>query len=91
MSHARTALRLAGAAIVGLGITMGIAGTATAQSCDALWYERNQIYANEGYCFETARARAAFGPGCTPPYGRLTASERQRVNRIETMERRMGC
>jgi hypothetical protein len=91
MSLARTAFHVTGAAIVGLGLTIGFTDRASAQSCDALWYERNQIYANEGYCFETARGRAAFGPGCTPPYGRLSGSEQRRVNQIQAMERRMGC
>jgi YARHG domain len=91
MSHARTAINFAGAAIAGLGIIIGFAESASAQSCDALWYERNQIYANNGYCFQTARARAAFGPGCTPPYGKMSGSEQRRVNQIQTLERRMGC
>ena len=91
MSHERTVLHLAGAAIVGIGMTIGFAETASAQSCDALWYERNQIYANNGYCFKTARARAAFGPGCTPPYGQMSGYEQRRVNQIQAMESRMGC
>jgi hypothetical protein len=91
MSHAKTAPNLAGATIAALGIIMGIAGSASAQSCDGLWYERNSIYARNGYCFQTARARAVFGPGCVPPYGQLSGWEKQRVNQIQTLERRMGC
>jgi hypothetical protein len=91
MSHAKTARNFAGAAIAGLGIIIGIAGSASAQSCDGLWYERNSIYARNGYCFQTARARAVFGPGCVPPYGQLSGWEKQRVNQIQTLERRMGC
>ncbi len=60
-------------------------------SCDQLWYERNAIYAAKGYCFKTARARQAFGPGCVPPYGDLNASERGRVSAIQNWERSKGC
>lgn len=60
-------------------------------SCEDLWVARNQIYAAKGYCFKTQRARAAFGPGCYPPYGRLNHSEQARVNRIKQAERRRGC
>ena len=49
-----------------IGLAIGVASTAlfvaaplaNAQgaSCDRLWYERNKIYARNGYCFQTARA-----------------------------------
>lgn len=60
-------------------------------SCDELWYERNKIYARNGYCFKTARARAEFGPGSLPPYGDLRGWERRRVNEIQMWESRNGC
>lgn len=62
-----------------------------AMSCDALWYQRNSIYAQNGYCFQTARARSVFGPGCFPPFGRLSAYEQDQVNQIQYWERRRGC
>jgi len=60
-------------------------------SCGELWYERNAIYARQGYCFKTQRARRTFGPRCYAPWGRLTASQQRRVNRIVSWERRYGC
>ena len=60
-------------------------------SCDQLWYARNAIYAAKGYCFETDRAIAVFGPGCFPPYGRLSSGEKRRVAEIKKWERRRGC
>jgi len=59
--------------------------------CKHLWLERNGIYANKGYCFETARAIAVFGPRCYPPYGKLNAGERRIVSEIKRWERRKGC
>ena len=64
---------------------------ASAQSCGDLWYRRNAIYAEAGYCFQTARARSVFGPGCFPPYGRLTPSQQARVNAIQAQEDYRGC
>jgi hypothetical protein len=84
-----------------IGLAIGVASTAlfvaaplaNAQgaSCDRLWYERNKIYARNGYCFQTARARAVFGPGCFPPFGRLNPWETQRVQEIQMWERQNGC
>lgn len=60
-------------------------------SCEDLWYERNAIYADKGYCFETQRARQTFGRGCFPPYGQLSPHEKRRVERIQRLESRLGC
>ncbi|WP_319531141.1 YARHG domain-containing protein [uncultured Cohaesibacter sp.] len=60
-------------------------------SCGELWYARNAIYAQQGYCFKTQRARQTFGPRCYAPWGRLTVSQQRRVNRIQSWERRYGC
>ena len=75
-----------------------IAGStqATAQgygslSCGQLWYERNKIFADHGYCFKTDQAIATFGPACFPPYGRLPPHAQSRVNEIVAWERRKGC
>lgn len=62
-----------------------------AMSCSQLWYARNKIYADNGYCFKTARARREFGAGCFPPYGRLSGYDRQRVNDIQYWESQNGC
>lgn len=60
-------------------------------SCSDLWYARNRIYARNGYCFNTDRARSVFGAGCFPPYGRLSGWEKSRVNQLQMWERRKGC
>ncbi len=60
-------------------------------SCNDLWYARNKIYARNGYCFKTARAREAFGPGCFPPFGQLSGWEADRVNELQMWEQRKGC
>jgi hypothetical protein len=91
--------RLLGKDVLGAAFALGtitIGGSAMAQnlaglSCGQLWYERNSIYAQHGYCFKTEQAIGAFGRGCFPPYGRLPASAQSRVDDIIAWERRKGC
>jgi hypothetical protein len=79
---------------VGLGLLLS-ASPASAQSCGDLWYQRNSIYKQAGYCFKTARAISAFGnAGCSydnvsdvplsPRQGRIVAA-------IRAQERGIGC
>jgi len=60
-------------------------------SCSQLWYERNAIFAREGYCFSSRRAIRAFGRRCYSPYGRLSRYEKSRVDDIKYWERVNGC
>jgi len=61
-------------------------------SCFELWVARNEIYARNGYCFRTRRARRYFGnAGCwtrNPPLNRI---ERRNVMLIRRIERLRGC
>lgn len=66
------------------------------KSCDQLWYERNAYFAQYGYCFQSARGKAAFPPGnCRPGVtvsnAPLTAFERSEVARLAAEEKRLGC
>jgi hypothetical protein len=86
---------------IGLGTVTAIGLLASAQiagaqgyanlSCGQLWYERNAIFAQYGYCFKTPQAINAFGRACFPPYGRLPPSAQARVDEIILWERRRGC
>jgi len=84
--------KIAVAAVAGFStLVMLTPSPAYAQSCGDLWYRRNAIYAEAGYCFQTARARSVFGAGCFPPYGQLSPRQQARVNAIQQQERYMGC
>lgn len=76
-----------------LTISLGFSDAAKAQgaSCEDIWFERNQLYARAGYCFRTERAISVFGPGCFPPFGRLSAMDQARVSELAILERRSGC
>ncbi len=64
-------------------------------SCDALWTVRNTIYAENGYCFHTARGRAVFGnQDCAYPDAGmvpLNNYERDNIARIRRVEQQRGC
>ncbi|WP_316859519.1 YARHG domain-containing protein [uncultured Cohaesibacter sp.] len=80
--------------VPGTGISLTSKANAqsyASMSCGQLWYERNAIYARQGYCFKTARAQRAFPRSCHAPWGRLSYSQQNRVNSIVYWERRYGC
>ena len=60
-------------------------------SCRALWYQRNAVYAEQGYCFKTKDAIATFGERCHPPYGQLTPAQQRYVADVKAWEARKGC
>ncbi|MFG1346739.1 YARHG domain-containing protein [Xanthobacter autotrophicus DSM 431] len=60
-------------------------------SCRALWYRRNAVYAEQGYCFKTKDAIATFGERCFPPYGQLTPAQQRYVDQVKAWEARKGC
>ena len=72
------------------------AAQSVAGDCDTLWYRRNAIFARNGYCFQGARGRAAFGnAGCRIGVSAadipLSGTEKAEVNRLLTQERALGC
>jgi len=79
-------------ALAGAGQTQAAAAQALSElSCRALWYQRNAVYAEQGYCFKTSDAIATFGPRCFPPYGQLTAEQQRYVDQVKAWEARKGC
>ncbi|MEX6508242.1 YARHG domain-containing protein [Jiella sp. M17.18] len=69
-----------------------IAGAAQAASCADLWYQRNLIYAQNGYCFQTDLGKRTFANfDCWTSNPHLSRGERQRVQAIKAEERRRGC
>jgi len=86
--------------IAGMLIAAGLVAiapqSASAQGvCQRLWVERNSIYKQNGYCFNTPRGVRYFGnAGCQyDDVGQVPLSgyERQRVAEIVAQERAMGC
>jgi len=69
-----------------------VAAPAMAASCYDLWYARNAIYKDNGYCFKTNLGISTFGnDGCWTNYAHLSPGEQSRVNAIQREERYRGC
>ncbi|QIE56427.1 SH3 domain-containing protein [Pikeienuella piscinae] len=69
---------------------------AAPQGCDALWHARNAIWDSYGYCFTSARGRAAFGAnGCSRDMegarAAMTPADIGEIERIAAAERAAGC
>jgi hypothetical protein len=83
------------AAIALTGSLMAAAPAVGQGICDSLWYERNEIYKRNGYCFKTARAIATFGnAGCAYDVEAavpLSGWERRRIQELIRAERANGC
>ncbi len=87
-------------AAVLLGSTATLVPPATAQnlwslSCGDLWYQRNAIYARNGYCFKTDRGLRVFGNANCTFYAEgdvpMSQGERQLAATIRDIERQKGC
>ncbi len=86
--------RLAALAVLVLPLAGEAQAQYSASSCGELWYARNEIYKDAGYCFRTQRGIRAFGnAGCrhddiedVP----LSANQRREVAEIQRWERAQG-
>jgi len=63
------------AALAGGAKAPVLAQNAAAMTCDQLRYARKEIYARNGYCFKTERARATFGPAACRPTASCAAGK----------------
>ena len=98
MHHRRAAPVRSIQAMIAVMLTaaaIAVPSSASAQTCQSLWVERNSYYKAAGYCFKTARAIAYFGnAGCrhddeaSVP---LSPAVRARIAEIIRLERRFGC
>jgi uncharacterized protein DUF4424/YARHG domain-containing protein len=65
------------------------------QSCDDLWYLRNSIFKEAGYCFKTPRGIRTFGnAGCQFDNENdvpLSDRQRQTINQIRSLEAARRC
>ena len=77
-------------AIAALGLTTQ---SAFADACYDLWYERNAIYDDYGYCFKTALGKRVFdNSDCyTNEAPQVSRAEQRRIDQIRREERRRGC
>lgn len=61
-------------------------------SCDALWFARNKIFHDNGYCFAGPRGLSEFGnEGCHTKSPELSEAEAALVRHYKSLEKGMGC
>ena len=64
-------------------------------SCDALWEERNTIFKDAGYCFQSPRAIKKFGNADCEYDSEsdvpLSDNQREEINNIKAAEKANGC
>ncbi len=64
-------------------------------ACNSLWYRRNKIYFDNGYCFKTERSIKAFGnKNCRFPVEAdvpMSPSDRAQIDLIRTLEQQNRC
>jgi YARHG domain len=81
-----------GLAMTASALVLGASAPARAESCYDLWYARNLIYAENGYCFKTALGKDTFsGYNCWTRNPALSNAERREVASIKAEERSRGC
>ncbi|MEM6383973.1 MAG: YARHG domain-containing protein [Pseudomonadota bacterium] len=82
-----------------LGMLWAVPATAqnfSAWSCGDLWYERNAVFADWNYCFQSQRGINTFGNvGCyrssQEALNAMGSDTRRYIERIRSEERRRGC
>jgi len=62
MSSFKSVVGIGAAALALAAAPIAFSSAARADACDRLWYKRNSIYADAGYCFQTARASGLRRP-----------------------------
>ena len=84
--------RLAAIAIIA-AITLPVSTAASyAANCYDLWYERNQIYDDNGFCFKTQLGQETFdNSDCYTDNAQLSKAEQRRVAQIKAEEKRKRC
>ena len=80
------------AALVALALVTALPGAAMAASCFDLWYARNQIYDDNGFCFKTDLALQYFdNSDCWTKRPSFSKSEQRAINAIVAEEKRRHC
>ncbi|WP_052699886.1 caspase family protein [Martelella endophytica] len=94
--HIRTETGLEGWAHSNWVRFTGARSAAAGDQCETLWYQRNAYFDKYGYCFSSARGKAAFSnvgcvAGVTAANAPLTTTERAEVSRLQAQEKALGC
>lgn len=59
--------------------------------CYDIWYARNFIFDENGYCFKSREAKIIFNPSCEEKFKGLDKEAKDEVKRIIKIEKEKGC
>ena len=79
-------------AVIAAAGLVALPSVAFAESCYDLWYERNEIYYENGYCFVTELAIETFGnDDCYTKHPKFSHKEQRRIAQIQAEEEDRDC
>lgn len=79
-------------AVICLAAGMTPPSLAQVPSCYDLWYARNYIMAENGYCFKTPMGIQTFSEfDCWTDKPKLSSAERKEVAKIQALEKKKRC
>ena len=85
-------MKLFATAAIAAVTLVALPSAAMAASCYDLWYARNEIYYENGYCFVTDLAIDTFGnDDCYTKHPRFTKKEQRKIDKIVAEERSRHC
>ena len=86
-------LRILATTAIALALTLpGVGAAFASDECFDLWYERNSIYDDNGYCFKTALAKEYFdNSDCWTKKPKFSKAEWKHILAIKEEEDDLGC
>ncbi len=85
-------MKLIATAVLAAASLVALPSVAMAASCYDLWYARNEIYYENGYCFVTDLAINTFGnDNCYTKHPHFTHKEQAMINAIVAEEKARHC
>ena len=85
-------MRTLALAVLTAAALVGLPSVAMAASCYDLWYARNQIYDDDGYCFSTELGMETFdNSDCWTTHPHLSKWEQKQVAQIQYQEKIKHC
>jgi YARHG domain len=73
-------------------VALTLSSPAMAAFCPDLWFERNAIYDENGFCFKTEKGKATFdNSDCWTSKPKFSKSEWNRIKAIKRQEKLEGC
>lgn len=85
-------MKLIAIAAIAAGSLVVLPSAAMAASCYDLWYARNAIYDDNGYCFSTELGQETFdNSDCWTKHPHLSKKEQATVAAIQAQEKAKHC